>query len=166
MSDDNDPDDSGPSDDDVREALHRLKTDDEEVGIGDVLTLYSRKLLPAIASDAIDAVYATRRDVNNGGMDQVAWNHGVEQTRAYATAWNAIGAIENARLCERLASALEAYHSAHDEAAIAADPVTHFIAFRKSVGGPAFSIPEPIGEVSEALLEYVLERASTLPDGP
>ena len=170
--DDEDDDDDGvPSDEDVRAALRSLR-DGAEASLGDVLTLvvaspaYAVPLVPQEAIDAVAAKYAMDRDVANGGMDQVAWNHGHERARAYARSFRAVGAIENADLLDRLAAALEAYRAAHGDDAIAADPVTHFLAYRRSVGGPSFQIPEPGDELAEPLLEHVLERASAgaLPD--
>lgn len=161
-----DDDDDRDSDEAVREALRVLKSG-AGATIGHVLTLHGRRLLPQDAIDAVDAVLVTRRDVANGGMDQVAWNHGLDNVRAYAKAWHAVGAIENAELLDRLAAELERQQAmrAPDEAA--ADPVQHFIAFRRAVNGPYFAIPEPIDEVSEALVEYVIAHADQLidPDG-
>lgn len=154
-----DDDDDAP---DPAEALARLRAGDDEATLGDVLALLDSGILPEEVVDAANAVFATQRDVNNGGMDQVVWNHGVAAARVYAKAWNAVGAIENGQLLERLAAALEAYNAEHTD--IEGDAVKHFIAFRKSVGGPEFRIPDPTAEVGESLLEYVLERGASLPD--
>jgi Domain of unknown function (DUF4375) len=162
-------DDDGPSEEDVRAALRALRAGDE-ASLGDVLTLvvaspdYAIPLVPQEALDAVYAKYAMDRDVANGGMDQVAWNHGHELARTYAKAFRAVGAIENADLLDRLAAALESYYAEHGSDAIGADPVKHFHAYRRSVDGPSFRIPEPSDELAEPLLEFVLERASALPD--
>jgi hypothetical protein len=161
--------DDGPSEDDVRAALRALRAGDE-ASLGDVLTLvmaspdYASPLVPQETIDAVYAKYEMDRDVANGGMDQVAWNHGHELARVYAKSFRAVGAIENADLLDRLATALESYYAEHGLDAIVADPVKHFHAYRRSVGGPAFRIPEPGDELAEPLLEFVLERASALPD--
>jgi len=42
------------------------------------------------------------------------------------------------------AAALERYRAEHGDDAIAADPVAHFLAYRRSVGCPAFQIPAPV----------------------
>ncbi len=169
-SDDSD-DDTGPDDDEIREALQRLRgTDDDEPSLDDVITLWNAAphravpMLPEPALAAIAAMLETRRDVANGGVDQVVWNHGVELARAYAGAWNAVGMIENAALLVRLADSLEAYTAEHGSDAMQADVVQHFIAWRKSVGGPAFGIPDPQAEMGEPLLEYVIAHRSELPD--
>lgn len=162
-------DDSGPSDDEVRAALRSLRAG-TDASLGDVLTLvvaspaYAVPLVPPEAIDAVAAKYEMDRDLANGGMDQVAWNHGAERARAYASSFRAVGAIENADLLDRLAADLEAHHATHGAEAIAAAPVKHFLAYRKRVGGPSFSIPEPGDELAEPLVEFVLERAAQLPD--
>lgn len=160
--------DDGPSEDDVRAALRALRAGDE-ASLGDVLTLvmaspdYASPLVPQETIDAVYAKYEMDRDVANGGMDQVAWNHGSSLTRAYAVAFRTVGAIENADLLDRLASAVEQYRAEHGDA-IAEDPVRHFLAYRKSVGGPFFQIPDPGEELVEPVVEYMIEHASELPD--
>ena len=162
--------DEETQDAEVRAALRSLRSDSEDASLGDVLALcfanhlYDVQLVPEEAIDAIMVKYRMDRDVANGGMDQVAWNHGAEATRFYAKAFRAVGAVENADLLDRLATSLEAYFAQHGEAAITADLVHHFVTWRRSVGGPAFGIPEPGDELAEPLLEFVLERASSLPD--
>jgi hypothetical protein len=161
-------DEDEPSDDDVRNALRSLRSGTEP-SLDDVLTLlhaspsYAVPLLPQPAIDAVGAKFDMDRDVANGGMDQVAWNHGSALARAYAVAFRTVGAIENADLLDRLATALEQYRAAHGDA-IAEEPVRHFLAYRKSVGGPFFQVPDPGDELAEPLLEYVIEHASELPD--
>lgn len=168
---DEDADDSDETDpQEVIAALRRLRDGDEDASLGDVLTLcfandeYVVQLVPQDAIDAVMAKYAMDRDVANGGMDQVAWNHGAANARAYAKAFRAVGAIENADLLDRLATSVEDYFAVHGEAAITADLVHHFIAWRKTMGGPFFPIPEPGDELAEPLLEFVLAHASALPD--
>jgi hypothetical protein len=167
-----DDDDGGDETDpqEVIDALRRLRDGSEDASLGDVLTLcfandeYDVQLVPQEAIDAIMSKYAMDRDVANGGMDQVAWNHGVENTRLYAKSFRAVGAIENADLLDRLATSIEAYFATHGNDAITGDLVHHFIAWRKSMGGPSFGIPEPGDELAEPLIEFVLEHASSLPD--
>jgi hypothetical protein len=169
-----DSDDDLDADDDAPEkvvaALRSLRDASEDVSLSEVLTLvfanddYEVQLVPQEAIDAVMAKYAMDRDIANGGLDQVAWNHGVETTRGYAKSFRAVGAIENAQLLDRLATSVEEYFATHGEAAITSDLVHHFITWRKSMGGPAFGIPEPGHELAEPLLEFVLERASSLPD--
>lgn len=169
MADDDD-DDTGPDEGEIREALRRLhqRAGEDEPTISDVITLwnatrfYTVKLLPEHAEGAIIAMLDTRRDVANGGVDQVVWNHGVELSRAYADEWSEVGMVENAALLRRLADSLEAYNATHGDA-IEKDVVHHFIAWRKSVGGPAFGIPDPQEEMSEPLVEYVVAHASEIP---
>ncbi len=166
--DDDDSDETDPQE--VIDALRRLRDGSEEASLGDVLTLcfandeYDVRLVPQEAIDAVMSKYAMDRDVANGGMDQVAWNHGPENTRLYARSFRAVGAIENANLLDRLATSLEEYYATHGDEAIHADVVQHFHAWRKSQGGPFFGIPEPGDELAEPLIEFVLERASSLPD--
>lgn len=173
MSDDDD--DGGDDGDDhdpeeVRDALRVLRAGGEDASLGHVLTLvvaahhYAVPIVPAEAIAAVDAKYTMDRDINNGGMDQVVWNHGNELARTYASALRAVGAIENADLLDRLAGELERYRAQVTDDAISADPVKHFIAYRRAVGGPAFGIPEPGEELAEALVEFVVERADALPD--
>ncbi|MGE3762041.1 MAG: hypothetical protein AB7L94_07310, partial [Kofleriaceae bacterium] len=54
------------------------------------------------------------------------------------------------------------YNATHGDA-IEKDVVHHFLAWRKSVGGPAFGIPDPQEEMSEPLVEYVVAHASEIP---
>jgi hypothetical protein len=156
------------SDEEVRDALRSLR-DGSEPSLSDVLTLlsaspnYAIALLPRAAIEAVDAKFAMDGDVANGGMDQVAWNHGHELARSYAAAFRTVGAIENADLLDRLATAVEDYRRQNADT-IADDPVRHFLAYRKLVGGPFFQIPDPGDELAEPLVEYVLEHASELPD--
>jgi hypothetical protein len=89
---------------------------------------------------------------------------GAGRARAYAEAFRAVGVIENADLLDRLASAVEDYRAAHSHDALAADPVHHFHAYRRAVGGPSFGTPEPASELLEPLLEYVIEHAHELPE--
>lgn len=169
MADDDEEDDKDDPQE-VVDALRRLRDASEDVSLGDVLTLcfanddYDVQLVPQEAIDAVMSKYAMDRDIANGGIDQVAWNHGAENTRRYAKAFRAVGAIENADLLDRLATSVEDYFAKHGEATITSDLVHHFIAWRKSMGGPEFGIPEPGHELAEPLIEFVLERASSLPD--
>jgi hypothetical protein len=166
--DDDESDETDPQE--VIDALRRLRDASEDASLGDVLTLcfandeYDVQLVPQEAIDAVMAKYAMDRDVANGGMDQVAWNHGAENARRYAKAFRTVGAIENADLLDRLAKSVEDYFATHGEATITGDLVHHFIAWRKSQGGPFFGIPEPGDELAEPLIEWVLEHASSLPD--
>lgn len=156
------PDDEQDSDDpgsDPHAARRRLAEGSEEASLSDVLALLEHDVLPSAACDAVRAVLVTRGDVANGGMDQVAWNHGVEAARQYAAAWLAIGAVENGELMNRLADALERFLANNDASA---DSVAKFLAYRKSVGGPYFSLPEPADEVAEVVVEYVIEHANEL----
>lgn len=169
MADDDDEDSDETDPQEVIDALRRLRSGDEEASLGDVLTLvfasdeYDVRLIPQEAIDAVMAKYAMDRDVANGGMDQVAWNHGAENARHYAKSFRAVGAIENADLLDRLAASVDEYNAKHGDA-ITEDLVHHFIAWRKSMGGPFFGIPEPGDELAEPLLEFVLEHATSLPD--
>lgn len=153
--------------DEVREALRAVHAG--EIELSHVLSLaiasfdLEKPLVPEEVSMAIAAKFEMDRDVANGGLDQVAWNHGLEATRAYANAFRAVGAIENADVLDRLASALEEYEKKHTREAISKDPVQHFLAYRKSVSGPFFGIPEPGDELAEVLIEYVLDHASAVP---
>lgn len=166
-----DDDETGPPDDEIRESLRRLHglEGEDEPTLDDVITLWNASphraitLLPEPAMHAIMAMLDTRRDVNNGGVDQVVWNHGAALSREYGKAWGAIGMIENAALLARLADSLEAYYATHGEDAITKDTVHHFIAWRKSVGGPAFGMPDPQEEMTEPLVEYVIAQRSELP---
>jgi hypothetical protein len=174
MADDDDDIDDDESEEtdpqEVIDALRRLRDGSEDASLGDVLTLcfandeYDVRLVPQEAIDAVMSKYAMDRDVANGGMDQVAWNHGAENARMYAKSFRAVGAIENADLLDRLATSIDEYFATHGQEAITADLVHHFIAWRKSMGGPFFGIHEPGDELAEPLIEFVLEHASSLPD--
>jgi len=148
--------------DEIRDAIAAVKAG--EATLSHVLCLANASLLPEEVDDAIEAKFAMDGDVANGGLDQVAWNQGVDAARAYAKAFRAVGAIENADVLDRLAGALEEYETKHSKEDIAKDAVKHFLAYRRSVSGPEFGIPEPGDELAEVLVEYVIARASTLPD--
>jgi len=150
----------------VRAALRRLRVADK-VTVKSILQLVNASLeheatfVPRAVIDAALAKWETDADFTNGGADQFAWNHGADSTRVVAAAFRAVGAVENADLLDRLASALDAHHAAdHDPP----DTVHDFLAYRKRVGGPYFPVPEPAEELSEALIEYVIEHAVELPD--
>jgi hypothetical protein len=152
---------SEEEDDEIQEALDAVHAG--EATLSDVLSLANASLLPKEVDDAIDAKYAMDGDVANGGLDQVAWNQGADAAREYAKAFRGVGAIENADVLDRLAVALGDYEAKHSKEEIAENPVKHFLAYRKSVSGPEFGIPEPGDELAEVLVEYVISRASELP---
>ena len=148
--------------DEIREAIAAVRSG--EATLSHVLCLANASLLPQEVEDAIDAKYAMDGDFANGGLDQVAWNQGADAAREYAKAFRTVGAIENADVLDRLASALSDYESKHSKEEIAKDPVKHFLAYRRSVSGPELGIPEPGDELAEVLVEYVIARASELPN--
>jgi hypothetical protein len=166
-------DDSGRSDEDVRDALRAVRSD-EGPELGQILALAtaslqrSRPLVPQTVLDAVYCVYLTERDVANGGLDQFVWNHGVEQARWVAASFRAVGALENADVLDRLAGELESYQREVGDDAAAADPVGQFLAFRRLGGGPYFPIPEIREEVGESLIEHAIDHAGEFadPDGP
>jgi hypothetical protein len=165
-------DDSEVSDDDVRAALRAIKTGDATLAHVLCLAAESDAFEPPLVSaeviDAIAAKFEMDADVANGGLDQLVWNGGEAFARALAKSLRAIGAIENADVLDRLAAALVDYKAKNTSDAIASDPVRHFLAYRRAVGGPEFGIPDHGDELAEALVEYVLERkdASRDPDAP
>jgi hypothetical protein len=147
--------------DEIREALAAVHAG--EATLSHVLCLANASLLPKEVDDAIEAKFAMDGDVVNGGLDQVAWNQGRDAARAYASAFRAVGAIENADVLDRLATALADYESKHSKEEIAKEPVRHFLAYRRSVSGPELGIPDPGDELAEVLVEFVIARASALP---
>jgi hypothetical protein len=106
--------------------------------------------------DAIAGLFASERDLQNGGADQFVWNHGVAAARTIGAVWCAVGAVENGELLIELAAALERFED--EGGCAAADPVRAFLAYRKRVGGPFFARPEPSEELAEALVEWALEH--------
>lgn len=154
------------NEDEVREALLALKTDDEPelrhvLCLADAAASYEVELVPREVVAAVAAVVELGRDVDNGGLDQFVWNHGVEISREVAAALRAVGALENADVLDRLAAELAAREVPDEDAA---GPVARFLAFRRAVQGPEFGVPDHREEAAEAILEYVLERAAALPD--
>lgn len=113
-------------------------------------------------SAAVQALHELSADFVNGGYDLVAWNHDADAVRRYAQAFRAVGAIENGELLDALAAALERHQLTHGELAIAADPVTHFHAFRRAVRGIGAGVPHPDDELAEVLVEYVITRSDAL----
>ena len=155
--------DDGPSEQEIRAALRALHDDDEptpdHVRTLAVATLLAKlALVPDEVVDAVAMQWKIEDDLANGGMDQVVWNIGRENATHVARTFRAVGALENADLIDRLAGVLE------QQPAGDADPVTAFMAFRRAVGGPFFGGPEMDAELGEVLVEYVLERAESLPD--
>jgi hypothetical protein len=166
-------DDSVLSDEDVRDALRAVRSD-EGPALRQILDLAtasmqrSRPLVPQTVLDAVYCVYLTDRDVANGGLDQFVWNHGVEQARWVAASFRAVGALENADVLDVLAGELDSYQREVGDDATAADPVAQFLAFRRRGGGPYFPIPEIHEEVGESLIEHAIDHASEFadPEGP
>ena len=160
-------DDEEITEEEIRAALAAVHSGD--ASLSDVLCLaaasdeWEPALVPSEVVDAVAAKYQMDGDVANGGLDQLAWNQGVEAARAYASALRAVGAIENADVLDRLASDLEKYEKKHSRKSISADPIKHFLAYRKSVGGPEFGIPEHGDELAEVVVEYVIAHAKSIP---
>jgi hypothetical protein len=153
----------------VRAALRELRVA-EDVTVRNILLLVAASLerkatfVPQAVIDAALAKWETDADFDNGGADQFAWNHGADGTRAVAAAFRGVGAIENADLLDRLASELDAHRAGIGDAPPAPDTVRDFLAYRRRVGGPYFQVPEPADELSEVLIEYVIEHAAELAD--
>ncbi len=156
----------GDDNDEVRAAIVALRAGTGD--LSDVITLANSEreppLLPQAVTDAIQAKFELDPDVANGGLDQFAWNHGEEITRLVAKILREVGAIENADVLDRLATGVAKTRAELGDDAIASDPVKHFLAYRHAVGGPEFGIPDHSEEIAEALVEYVIARASSLPD--
>jgi len=162
------------SDDDVRAALRALRENDEP-GLAHVLQLVCASLerdvalVPRALIAAVEAKWETDGDYANGGADQFVWNRGAPAARAIARAFHEVGAIENAELIDRLAGELDGYRDGLGDgadAAVTAEPVKHFLAYRRRVGGPFFGIPEPDDELADALVEYAIEHLAELRDLP
>lgn len=134
-----------------------------EVELGHVIALASVGLepdgqwVPRPLVDAIAARQAMGRDLANGGIDQVAWNHGPDAVRRYAAAFRMVGAIENADLLEDLAGALELRDAASSDGAVA-----EFMRYRHAVSRRCDATPALDGELREVLIEYAVSRASEL----
>jgi hypothetical protein len=161
-------------DDQVNAALRALREEDQpelEHVLGLVSASLERhlELVPRALIEAVEAKWETDADIANGGADQLVWNHGAEAARTLARAFHEVGAIENAELIDRLASELEGYRHGlgpDAEATIAAQPVQHFLAYRRRVGGPFFAVPELDEELADALVEYAIEHRAALRDLP
>lgn len=165
--DDDDEEEEDISEDEIRAALRAVHSGDAR--LSHVLCLaaasddFTTPLVPDEVLDAIGAKYAMDADVANGGLDQLVWNQGPEAARVLAGYLRAVGAIENADVLDRLASALDDYEAKSSPETIAKDPVRHFLAYRRKVGGPEFGIPEHGSELAEVLVEWVVERANKVP---
>jgi hypothetical protein len=160
--------DAGYDEEAVREALDALRSG-ESVSLAHVLLLAEASLngptslvgRPVI--EAVGAVSLCERDLANGGLDQFVWNQGANIARRVAAAFRAVGALENADVIDALAVELDGYLGENDAAAVAQDPVRHFLAYRRRGGGPFFAIPELHHEVGEALVEYAIAHADEEP---
>jgi hypothetical protein len=165
--------DDSLSDEDIRDALRAVRSG-EGPELGDVLHLVtasmqrSRPVAPQSVIDAVHGVYLTDRDVANGGLDQFVWNHGVERARWVAASFRAVGALENADVLDQLAGELDSYQLEVGVEPVRADPVEHFLAFRRRGGGPYFAIPEIREEVGESLIEHAIAHSDEFadPEGP
>ncbi len=141
------------------------KIESGEAGIADLLSLYTAageqetELLPSLLIDAIDGVFRSQSEYDNGGADQFVWNYGSEVSKSLGETWRLVGAIENGELLIRLSAGLETYKSQFKTDFEFG--VDHFLQFRKSVKGPFFGVPEPIEEVSEAATEWAIEHFKT-----
>jgi hypothetical protein len=155
------------TEDEIREALRAIHAGKPRLShvlcLAAVSDEYTTSLMPEEVIDAISAKYAMDGDVANGGLDQLAWNQGVEFARELARSFRAVGAIENADVLDMLAKALEEYETKNSPEAISKEPVRHFLAYRKKVGGPEFGIPEHGNELAEVLIEWVLDHAGRIP---
>ena len=162
-------DDSVLSDEDIRPALRAVRSE-HGPDLRQILTLAtasmqrSGPLAPQSVLDAVYCVYLTDGDVANGGLDQFAWNHGVEKTRWVAASFRAVGALENADVLDQLAGELEGYQREVGREAMATGTVDHFLAFRRRGGGPFFAIPEIREEVGESLIEHAIAHADEFAD--
>lgn len=151
------------SDDDIAKALDAILG--ATADLGDVLCLVhaslerDASLAPQTLIDAVSAKYETERDYANGGADQFVWNNGSASARRCGEAWRAAGAVENGDLLQQLADALDDYDREVGAEAIAKEPATHFLEYRRRVGGPFFGLPEPDDELAEALVEWAIEHA-------
>jgi hypothetical protein len=160
--------DEPETDDDVRDAAAAIRSGDPS--LHDVMTLVyasserDATLIGRPVGEAIFIRQAISRDLNNGGLDQVVWNLGARRARLAAATLREVGAIENADLLDKLAELRDAYATEADDEAVAADPVRHFLAYRRLGGGPFFDAPELDDELAEAVLEYVLAHPEHLPD--
>jgi hypothetical protein len=156
------------TDEDLRAAVAAVRAG--EPTLGHVLDLVFASLerevplVPAPLVDAVHAKFTVERDHANGGADQFVWNQGIDAAREVASAFRAVGAVQNADLLDRLADALVAYHAEHPAEKIAEDVVTHFLAYRKRVAGPFFQVPEPDEELAEVLPAYAAAHAAEVKD--
>lgn len=106
---------------------------------------------PEVVCLSVEGVFRLERDIENGGLDQAAWNQGADVARAIGQAWRRIGAIENGEVLCMLADAVEAAERTDDA-------VKDFMRYRRAVGGPFYAIPEVMEEVGEALVEWAEEN--------
>lgn len=151
-----------------REALRVIRSGEAE--ISDVLEAISaalatgRAYAPARMIAAATALEGIKRDLRNGGLDQVVWNLGPAAAEAIAADVAVVGAVELGGLLVRLAGVCRDVQAEIGEAALVGDPVAGFLAFRRWVGGPDFDVVDPRLEVGEALREAAIEAAEEFPD--
>jgi len=156
-----------PTDEEVRAALSSLHS--EEIEFDSVLLvafaddLYEQALLPKIVIDTITLKYEVESDLVNGGLDQMVWNVGFPLGHLMAEDLNEVGASRNGQLVGRLADELQRFETGVPPEAIASDPVTHFLRYRRSVNGPFFDVPDLRLEVEEAICSYLLTHRDGVP---
>ncbi len=156
-----------PTSTEIKAAIQMLK-DGRDIDFRSIVILVDagrsghHSWVPRPLLEAMDVADTIEDELTNGGLDQVVWNHGIEQTHRYARALRRVGVIENADLLLRLATELEAYREAQG-APPYDDPTGAFLAYRQQVRGPFFPAPFLLPELFEAIVEYAVSKAEEFP---
>ncbi len=139
--------------------------------VADLTTLVTATLerkkdfAPPLLVEALVGRSSCIRDYNNGGIDQIVWNQGVDYARRVGQAWYNIGAVEHGELLLRLSDDLARFLDQTEPSDLESNPVEIFLEFRRAVGGPEFGVPDLDGELAEAMAEWAYENADSFGAG-
>jgi hypothetical protein len=123
-----------------------------------------KALLPPSTLMAMDSYFEFKKDIFNGGMDQVVWNIGEPYCSFAASRLLQIGAIKNGNLLQELIKAKKEFDEKYPADEINADPVKYFLLYRKTVSGPYFDVPDYFDEVLDSLYEYIKNHPQEIPE--
>ncbi|MEL6544188.1 MAG: hypothetical protein AAFQ82_06150 [Myxococcota bacterium] len=100
---------------------------------------------------------------DHGGAVGFVWNKGPTVARAIANAWATVGAVENGEMLLELANAAERYRTQVGEAPLTASTLDALRSQIYSALGHLpkrhLWIPEPESELTEAISEWLTDRA-------
>ena len=155
------------TDEEIRDALRAIHAGDATLAQVLGLAVASDEFDPPLVPRAvIDAVGANTRWMATSPTAGSISSHGIKVRRRRARMARPFARSVPSRT--RTSSTGSRRRSTHNESKhtreeIRKEAVKHFLAYRRSVGGPEFGIPEHGEELAEVLVEYVIAHASAIP---